>query len=79
MAEAIGAADYTITGMAGEISDYQKVIMKMRDKMEGMSDEERAEVEEASRVLRRLRASSTAPSPVALPMPVVPRRAGGVA
>ncbi|XMN08184.1 tyrosine-type recombinase/integrase [Streptomyces griseobrunneus] len=79
MAEAMGAADYTITGMAGEIGDYQKVIMKMRDKMEGMSDEERAEVEEASRVLRRLRASSTSPSPVALPMPVVPRRAGGVA
>ncbi len=77
LAEAMGAADYTITGMAGEIGDYQQVIVKMRTRMEAMTDEERAEVEEASRVLRRLRAASASRGPVALPMPLVRRRDGG--
>ncbi|WP_331733606.1 site-specific integrase (plasmid) [Embleya sp. NBC_00888] len=75
LAMAMGAADYTITGMAGEIADYQSVIVKMRAKLERMTDEERAEVEEASRILRKLRAASASRA-VALPMPVVSRRDG---
>ncbi|GAA1240373.1 MULTISPECIES: hypothetical protein [Streptomyces violaceusniger group] len=70
-ARAMGAADYTIKGMEGEIADYQNVIKKMKAKMESMSDEERHEVEEASKVLRRLRAGSTGSGPVALPMPTI--------
>ncbi len=71
----MGAADYTVRGMEGEIADYQAVITKMKTKLEAMSDEERHEVEEASKVLRRLRAGA-ASGPVVLPMPVV-RRAEG--
>ncbi|MGH3896689.1 MAG: hypothetical protein ACRDTA_00255 [Pseudonocardiaceae bacterium] len=40
-----------------------------------MSDEERREVEEASKILRRLRAGAAVSGLVALPMPVV-RHAG---
>ncbi|MBC9730189.1 site-specific integrase, partial [Streptomyces sp. TRM68367] len=71
LARAMGAADYTIKGMEGEIADYLNVIKKMKAKMESMPDEERHEVEEASKILRRLRAGSAASGPVALPMPVV--------
>ena len=70
-------ADYTIRGMEGEIADYQNVITKMTEKLESMSDEELNEVEEASKILRRLRAGATVSGPVALPMPVV-RPAGEV-
>jgi hypothetical protein len=67
----MGTAEYTIKGLEGEIADYQCVITAMRAKLETMSDEERHEVEEASRILRRLRAGAAVSGPVALPMPVV--------
>ncbi|MGW3826573.1 tyrosine-type recombinase/integrase [Streptomyces sp. NPDC005071] len=74
LARLMGTADWTITGMEGEIGDYLGVIEKMKARMERMSDEERREVQEASRTLRRLRAgASTSTGPVALPMPVVRR------
>jgi integrase len=71
VARAMGAADYTIKGMDGEIADYLNVIKNMKVKLESMSDEERHEVEEASKVLRRLRAGALTSGPVALPMPIV--------
>jgi integrase len=70
MARAMSAADYTIRGLEGEIADYQNVITKMKAKLESMSDAERHEIQEASKVLRRLRAS-TVSGTVALPMPVI--------
>ncbi len=48
-----------------------KVIQNMKAKMQSMSEEERHEAEEASKVLRRLRAGSATSRPVALPMPMV--------
>jgi hypothetical protein len=69
-ARAMGTADYTIRGLEGEIVDYQTVIKNMRAKLESMT-EERHEVEEASKVLWRLRAGAATTGPVALPMPVV--------
>lgn len=71
LAHAMGTADYTIRGMEGEIADYQSVISTMKTKLESMPDEERREVHEASRILRRLRAGATAPSPAFLAMPLV--------
>jgi integrase len=71
VARAMGAAGYTIKGVEGEIADYLKVISNMKAKLESMSGEERHEVEEASKVLRRLRAGSAAAGPVTLPMPAV--------
>jgi 20S proteasome alpha/beta subunit len=64
------APDYTLRGMEGEIADYQNVIQKMRAELESMPDEQRHEVEQASKVLRRLRAGS-ASGRVSLPAPVV--------
>ncbi|HVB44405.1 MAG TPA: hypothetical protein VNF47_17135 [Streptosporangiaceae bacterium] len=77
LARAMGTAGYTITGMEAEIAGYQNVIKKMKAGLESMPGEERHEVEEASKVLRRLRAGSAASGPVTLPMPVV--RPGGEA
>jgi hypothetical protein len=57
--------------MEGEIADYMKVIGAMKGRMAAMSEEERHEVEEASKVLRRLRAGAAVSGPVALPMPIV--------
>jgi len=70
-ARAIGAAPYTIAGMEGEIADYGKVIAAMKAGMDAMPEAERHEVEEASKILRRLRAGATAPGPVPLPMPAI--------
>ena len=70
-ARAIGAAGYTIAGLEGEIADFEKVIAAMKAGMDAMPEAERREVEEASKVLRRLRAGVTAPGPVPLPMPAV--------
>ncbi|MEN8654839.1 tyrosine-type recombinase/integrase [Streptomyces sp. 21So2-11] len=69
LAQAMGVADYTITGLEGEIGDYRGVIEKMKAKLERMTDQERAEIEEASRVLRRLRAGSDSSRHVTLGMP----------
>ncbi len=71
VARAMGAAGYTVKGLEGEIADYQTVVTTMRAKLESMSDEERREVEEASKILRRLRADAAISGPVALPMPVI--------
>jgi integrase len=70
-ARAIGAAPYTITGTEGQIADYAKVIAAMKARMDGMPEAERREVEEASKILRRLRAGAAAPGPVPLPMPAI--------
>lgn len=70
-ARAIGAARYAIAGIEGEIAGYAKVIAAMRDGMDAMTEAERREVEEASKILRRLRAGAAAPRPVPLPMPVI--------
>jgi hypothetical protein len=57
--------------MEGEIAGYAKVIAAMKDRMDGMPEAERREVEEASKILRRLRAGAAASGPVPLPMPAV--------
>jgi hypothetical protein len=41
----------------------------MKAGMDAMPEAERREVEEASKILRRMRAGTTAPGPVPLPMP----------
>jgi len=49
---------YTIAGIEGGIADYGKVIDAMKAQMDAMPAAERREVEEASQVLRRLRAGA---------------------
>ncbi|MGW3699516.1 tyrosine-type recombinase/integrase [Streptomyces sp. NPDC005149] len=78
VARMMGTAAWTIKGMEAEIGGYLDVIEKMKATMKSMPDDERREVEEASRVLRRLRAGASASAgPVALPMPVVRRTVDG--
>lgn len=73
LARVMEAADYTVRGMESEIADYQNVITKMKAKLKSLSDEERHEVEQASKVLRRLRAGSSSAGSVDLPMPAIRR------
>lgn len=68
-ARAMRAAPYTIAGLEGEIAGYAKVTAAMKATMDAMPEAERREVEEASKILRRLRAGAAAPGPVPLPVP----------
>jgi hypothetical protein len=64
-----------VRNMDDEIEAYKKRVAQMREEIEQMDPAEREQVEEASAVLRKLRATSAGRGPVALPMPTV-RRAG---
>ena len=60
-ARAMGAAGYVMANLAAEIDAFARVAEKMQRRLEGLSAEERAEVEEASRTLRRARATRRIP------------------
>ncbi len=54
----MGAAAFIIKGLEGEIADYQNEVTTMKAKLAAMTDEERGEVEEASKIRRRLRSGA---------------------
>lgn len=56
----IGAADYVIRGYESEITSFDTVIGAMRGALEQLPDQERLEVEEASKTLRHARLANTA-------------------
>lgn len=56
-ARAVGAADYVVTNLGAEIDAFGRVAARMRQRLDELGDDERAEVEEASRLLRRARAA----------------------
>ena len=58
---AIGAADYVAASMAAEIGAFTAVADTMRRRLSELDPAQRAEVEEASRTLRRARAARTLP------------------
>jgi integrase len=60
-ARAIGAADYVLASLTAEIGAFAAVAETMRGKLAGLDPAQRAEVEEASRILRRARAARTLP------------------
>ncbi len=60
-AQAIGAADYVLAGLTAQIDAFAAVAETMRRKLSGLDPAQRAEVEEASRILRRARAARTLP------------------
>ncbi|MGH9137865.1 MAG: tyrosine-type recombinase/integrase [Acidimicrobiales bacterium] len=66
-ARAIDAADYVITNMTAEIDAFSRAADKMRARLAELGDDERAEVEEASRILRRARAARRIPVNAASP------------
>jgi hypothetical protein len=55
-ARAIGAADYVMASLAAQIDAFAKVAERIALRLAGLGADERAEVEEASRLLRRARA-----------------------
>jgi hypothetical protein len=50
------AASFVIDNITAQITSYEEVSEKMRGRMADMPDDERAELEEAAAVLRRVRA-----------------------
>jgi len=60
-ARAMGAAEYVLSNLAAEIDAFSKVAAKMHSRLKALPPEERTEVEEASRLLRRARAARRIP------------------
>ncbi len=60
-AQAIGAADYVLASLTAEIDAFTAVAEAMHRKLSQMDPAQRAELEEASRILRRARAARTLP------------------
>ena len=58
---AIGAAGYVLTSLTAEIDAFTAVAGTMRHKLSELDPAQRAEVEEASKILRRARAARTLP------------------
>jgi hypothetical protein len=58
---AIGAADYVLASLTAEIDAFAAVADTMRRALSRLDPAQRAEVEEASRILRRARAARTLP------------------
>ncbi|HEX5880215.1 MAG TPA: site-specific integrase [Actinomycetota bacterium] len=60
-ARAIGAADYVQTNLTAEIDAFTRVAEQMQNRLAELAPDERAEVEQASRLLRRARAGRRLP------------------
>jgi hypothetical protein len=71
-ARAMDAATFVLTAMTEEINAYDAVAATMRTRLAELPTEERAEIEHASTVLRKIRAASGGPT--ALPLTVINRR-----
>ncbi|MER5359500.1 site-specific integrase [Streptomyces sp. NPDC002785] len=56
---AMDAAGFVVDNLTAQIVSYEEVTEKMRRRMASMPEEERAELEEAAAVLRRLRAGES--------------------
>ncbi|MEV5177587.1 hypothetical protein AB0L10_42695 [Streptomyces flaveolus] len=53
---AMDAASFVINNLTAQITSYEDVATKMRERMAALPDEERAELEDAAGVLRCVRA-----------------------
>lgn len=60
-ARAIGAAEYVVANLTAQIDAFTAVVDRMRDKLADLPAAERAEVEDASKLLRRARAGRQLP------------------
>ena len=55
-AEAMGAAEFVIRNLTEQIGSYRDVVVKMSKKLAALPADERAEIEEASAIMRKARA-----------------------
>jgi integrase len=67
---AMDAADFVVRNLDEQVAAFGDVAGKMRDGVQALDPSERAEVEEASRVLRKMRAAAA--ERVLLPLTVLP-------
>ncbi|KUM75873.1 integrase [Streptomyces griseorubiginosus] len=77
MAVMMEADEFVVKNLDDQVAAFQGTAVTMRKLAEAMSPEERNEVEEASAVLRKVRAAQGHGSAVALGMPGLPGRRGG--
>ncbi|MEV7504762.1 site-specific integrase [Streptomyces sp. NPDC093018] len=70
-ADAMGAADFVVTNLKAQIDSFQAVAATMRDQLAALPDDERQQIEEASKVLRKSRATA---SHKLLPLTVIKQR-----
>lgn len=70
-ARALQAAEFVVRNLTDQIDSFQSVVTGIRTQLESMPEDERRHLEEASAVLRKVRAA--APLPV-LPVPSIPAR-----
>lgn len=54
----MGAAEFVIRNLTEQIDSYREVITNMRAKLAELPADERAEIEEASAIMRKARAGS---------------------
>lgn len=71
IARTLSVEEWTVRGMEAELEGYVGVIEKMKAKLAQLPDGERGEIEQASKVMRRIRAGTVTGRPVALPMPTL--------
>ncbi|MFH9967645.1 tyrosine-type recombinase/integrase [Streptomyces mirabilis] len=71
MARALGTAEFVVRNFTDQIDSFHSVVTSIKRQLEAMPDDERRHLEEASAVLRKVRAA--APTPV-LPVPSIPAR-----
>jgi hypothetical protein len=55
----VGAAEFVTTALTAQISAYEQVVDRMRKRLQDLPEAERAQLEEASTVLRKARAGQT--------------------
>lgn len=60
-ARAMEAADYVIANMSSEIDAFNRVVDTMRRRLAELDSEQRAEIDDAGRILRRARAARRIP------------------
>jgi hypothetical protein len=65
-ARAMDAAEFVIAGLTGQIDSYSDIAATMRQRLAAMPEEERAEIEEASAIMRKTRASGRTVLPLLL-------------
>ncbi|MFE9687410.1 hypothetical protein [Streptomyces sp. NPDC006285] len=71
MARALGTAEFVVRNFSDQIDSFHNVVTSLRRQIEMMPEDARRHLEEASAVLRKVRAA--APPPI-LPVPTIPAR-----
>ncbi|MFJ5095322.1 tyrosine-type recombinase/integrase [Streptomyces sp. NPDC088557] len=74
MARALGTAEFVVRNFSDQIDSFQNVVTSLRRQIEVMPEDDRRHLEEASAVLRKVRAAAAPPALPVMPVPTVPAR-----